>query len=471
MNKKKAAGFIGLLASILLLLTGCPWQSSLLYGLQITGDGTGGAIAVYEASGNIYAQKLSPDGIRTWGNKGVLLGENGSLFSIFQGIHVISDGSGGAFISWPETISRTPPASIYHLDKLDSAGQKAWRKDIASVDQLVGDGSGGAIFDDRPDGINLSLIRIDSNGDFPWGENGVLLPQAGNTHRITGDGSGGVLVAWEELQYPPDARPGETISTTRIFVQRINGSGKPAWGDGVLLYTTPENTYAETPQIIDDGSGGAIVSWHQVPNQIIEDNSPEAFMMDILVQKVDATGKALWRAGGLPLEINRAAAGAFPIEPLPVSDGAGGVIIIWRDFRNPSGNKANLYAQRIDSSGNIMWQSGGKEVSVDAINPSHMIKSDGAGGAIVSYFYTEPRKDLHVQKLDATGEAVWPKDGLPVGGSDYSGYVIAPDGQGGLMVGWGVGKAMFSSEKAYIQRISGDGKLLWGEAGIRLDTK
>jgi len=41
--------------------------------------------------------------------------------------------------------------------------------------------------------------------------------------------------------------------------------------------------------------------------------------MDILVQKVDADGNVLWQDGGLPLEINKAVEGAFPIEPRLVS--------------------------------------------------------------------------------------------------------------------------------------------------------
>ncbi|MFA5308224.1 MAG: hypothetical protein WC370_01910 [Dehalococcoidales bacterium] len=51
-------------------------------------------------------------------------------------------------------------------------------------------------------------------------------------------------------------------------------------------------------------------------------------MMDIFVQKLDAGGNILWQANGLPLEINKNAGNAFPIEPISVSDGSGGAIIV-----------------------------------------------------------------------------------------------------------------------------------------------
>jgi hypothetical protein len=39
-----------------------------LFGLKLTGDGAGGAITLYEdkLGGNIYAQKISPDGKAAW---------------------------------------------------------------------------------------------------------------------------------------------------------------------------------------------------------------------------------------------------------------------------------------------------------------------------------------------------------------------------------------------------------------------
>ncbi|MFA5308225.1 MAG: hypothetical protein WC370_01915 [Dehalococcoidales bacterium] len=82
--------------------------------------------------------------------------------------------------------------------------------------------------------------------------------------KVTDDGTGGAMVVWEEVQRPPEAKPGEAVSTGHIFTQKINSEGELEWGDGVLVYTTPENTYPDSPQIISDSSGGAIVVWQQI---------------------------------------------------------------------------------------------------------------------------------------------------------------------------------------------------------------
>jgi hypothetical protein len=40
------------------------------------------------------------------------------------------------------------------------------------------------------------------------------------------------------------------------------------------------------------------------------------------------------------------------------------------------------------------------------------------------------------------------------------------DGQGGIIAAWGLSKS-----GAYVQRLNADGRLLWGEKGIKLGKK
>jgi hypothetical protein len=449
--------FIITFISFLLLLTGCPRHIDSLYGVKVAGDGTGGAIAVYEEKlgGPVYAQKISPTGEVLWGEESVLGTNPDSKSYAFQNIQIVADNTGGAIIAWWVALVGSERTPVYQVFKMDSEGKRLWQRDAGPVNQLLSDGTGGVILECTNVNDNIVINRIDANGNYPWGEKGVVLSRSVNILQIASDGSGGAVLTW--------------FSTGRIYAQKINGEGELEWEDGVLLYTAPEDTFTESPQITGDGSGGAIVVWHQVPRGRIEDSSPEAYMMDILAQKVDAGGNVLWRENGLPLEINKAGGRANPIEPKPVSDGAGGVIIVWRDMRNAAGNTANLYAQRIGVNGNIMWQPGGINVSVDAINPNHMIVNDNSRAAFVSYFFSEPRKDLHVQKLAGDGKTLWAENGVQVNGGDYSGYSIAADGLGGLIIGWGVSGGVFSPDESCVQRVSSDGNLLWGEDGIRLN--
>jgi len=66
-----------------------------------------------------------------------------------------------------------------------------------------------------------------------------------------------------------------------------------------------------------------------------------------------------------------------------VPDGAGGAIIVWSDVRN--GNE-DIYAQRVDAAGVVQWAPNGVALCLAASSQSFpAIVSDGAGGAIVTW--------------------------------------------------------------------------------------
>ncbi len=80
MSIKKVIGIS--VAVIIVILVGLLVRSyqlhtDSLYGFKVTGDGAGGAIAVYEDTlgGNIYAQKISAEGKLMWGEGGLRLNQ------------------------------------------------------------------------------------------------------------------------------------------------------------------------------------------------------------------------------------------------------------------------------------------------------------------------------------------------------------------------------------------------------------
>lgn len=81
---------------------------------------------------------------------------------------------------------------------------------------------------------------------------------------------------------------------------------------------------------------------------------------------------AMWTDGGIPVCIY---AGSQS-NPAIISDGTGGAIITWKDSR--SGN--DIYAQRIDGSGAVLWASDGIPVRSHAEGQRDpVIVSDSAG--------------------------------------------------------------------------------------------
>ncbi len=100
MSLKKILIIVAVVISVVLialLVRSFQLHTDSLYGLKVTGDGSGGAIAIYEdrLGGSIYAQKIGSDGKTLWGEKGVHVGGSGSKSYNFFNLNIAGDGSGG----------------------------------------------------------------------------------------------------------------------------------------------------------------------------------------------------------------------------------------------------------------------------------------------------------------------------------------------------------------------------------------
>jgi hypothetical protein len=147
-----------------------------------------------------------------------------------------------------------------------------------------------------------------------------------------------------------------------------------------------------------------------------------------------------------------------------VSDGLGGAIIAWQDFRN--GFNHDLYAQRLMGSGSIApgWPVDGLPVCTadgDQFYPA--VLGDGQGGAIITWQDGRNGEEIYAQHVTAAGTIApgWPVDGLGVciGLGNQVSPVIASDGAGGGVIAWedrrnGLGDI-------YAQRVAPQGTIAW----------
>lgn len=223
--------------------------------------------------------------------------------------------------------------------------------------------------------------------------------------------------------------------------------------DGIPICVEPWS--ASTPHITSAGSGSAIIAWKDKRIQ----------WEQIYLQKLDAGGNTLWAMNGVP--IPSLSAHNFWM----TSDGAGGAIVAWWDWRE--GTNTNIYAQRISSDGEIVWAQDGVTVCGAEDNQYYpLVFSDGSGGAIVSW------RDLrggiegaYAQRVGPSGNLLWAADGVhvcsgPVLG--WRGHESTSDGAGGGFFVWAVSLAEFSD--IYAQRIDSLGNPVWASEGIPVCT-
>jgi len=186
---------------------------------------------------------------------------------------------------------------------------------------------------------------------------------------------------------------------------------------------------------------------------------------DIYAQRVDSTGNVLWQLNGVLV----CSAIYTQDDPVVVSDGAGGAFIVWDDSR---GTYVNIYAQSLDSLGNARWQVNGIAVcTADSGQAWPCIIRDGNKGAIISWIdWRTGANDIYAQELDSTGNPYWLLNGITVcsaAGSQSNDYYnrqnhIISDDQGGAITVWHDTRSGVDVD-VYAQRIRGDNNGVAGE--------
>ncbi len=184
---------------------------------------------------------------------------------------------------------------------------------------------------------------------------------------------------------------------------------------------------------------------------------------DIYAQKIDSSGNVLWAVDGIAVcsKVNHQK------NPKIVSDNVGGAIVVWEDSAS---FYFDVYAQRINSLGVIQWASNGVALCTapnNQVNPK--IDTDGASGAIVTWQDKRNNSDydIYAQAINATGGVKWTANGLVVCNSVnvQNNPRIEPDGSGGAYIAW-VDKRNGANVDIYAQRLNATGATQWATNGI-----
>jgi len=417
----------------------------------IAADGSGGAIIVWRdgrtvVNTDIYAQRIDASGNTLWTVNGnpVCTANNSQSLPL-----TITDGSGGAIAAWQDF--RSNNVTDIYAQRINSSGYVQWTANGVSVctgkvsltlSQIIPDGSGGAIIawsDRRNATTDIFAQRIDSNGAAQWTADGVTVCASTGSQVLpvlASDGSFGVIVAWQDNRGGPND----------IYAQRVNAAGAVQWtADGIVICNA---ALAQTvPQIVPDGSGGAVIAWTDHRNTLDD---------DIYAQRVDASGATQWTANGVGVVSSMAGRQS---DCRMVQGASGETIIAWLDLR--SGSTADIYAQKVGATGAGLWTTNGVSLSSAPNNQIGLqLISNGSGGAVASWQDERGVSgvwDMYAQRINANGAVAWTTDGVSV--SAATGNQTAPqlalDGVGGAIITWKDERA--GNADIYVQRVDAAG--------------
>lgn len=273
--------------------------------------------------------------------------------------------------------------------------------------------------------------------------------------------------------------------------------------NGIAVCDTSGSQHVATNGILSDGDGGAFVVWGDNRNG-----------WSIYAQHVDSSGQMLWGRQGKLI----CTAPGWQFAPRVAHDGEGGFVATWHDTRNDS---RDVYAQRVDKYGNIIWNEAGVQVvhydqfqgvedillasdstfiivwrddrffpdsssiniqkitkdglklwQDDGIRVSNnagspLLVSDMKGGAFVLWA-GENDDGILIQHVDKNGVCSWPFPGksASIGNADWNDtdLSVCSDSYGGSYIAWDFD----DTDNAYIQRIDSSGNRLWGDNGIQI---
>jgi len=380
----------------------------------MTTDQSGGTIIAWSDRHNgkseIFAQRIGSTGIALWTTNGIPICTQDSSFNPV----IVSDGSGGAIIAW-ESYRGSTTTDIF-AQRVNSSGAAQWTNNGVSVCVVV---------------FNQDTVAIVS------------------------DGLGGAILTWQ------DYRANTAGGLADIYAQRVNNSGAMLWtANGVSVCN--EATAQRGPKLINDGSGGAFITW----------SDHRSGYYDIYTQRVSSDGAPMYTTNG----VATCTMATDQIKPDICSDGAGGVIITWTDYRSTT--DYNIYAQRQGPALVIVWAVDGvvmnNNVAYDQYDPK--IVSDGMGGAIISW--TDNRTgvapgtaDIYAQRVSSSGAVLWTPTGVTIctAAGDQIKSQLVSDGNNGAYITWEDHRNAGNSD-IYAQRIASNAALNWAATGFAICT-
>lgn len=145
----------------------------------------------------------------------------------------------------------------------------------------------------------------------------------------------------------------------------------------------------------------------------------------------------------------------------------GGVIVTWNDFRNGPSAPFNIdiYAQRIDSLCNMLWTTDGVQVCDAPLSQNNQqITSDGNFGAVITW---DDRRagtsiyDIYAQRVDSAGNLVWDINDVAISiatGNQYKPYISPVSG--GYAIVFEDARNGFSDYNIYIQKVLQSGSVI-----------
>jgi hypothetical protein len=275
-------------------------------------------------------------------------------------------------------------------------------------------------------------------------------PGTQNYPSLAFDRKGGFFVAWT------DARNSATGND--IYIQRFDSLGNTYFADNGIPVCIADGNQ-QYPLAVGTTDSCVIVFWY-------DDRTNYTNSTDLYAQKLDSEGNPLWEINGVPVsQYNDPTPGALS-EISIVPDDNGGAYISWTRSYYGYGQ---LRAQRINTDGNIMWDSTGAILTDGAVDTRSPRMVKNPMGVSVVYRHTTGSYSIYYQIVDSTGNLKFPAPGkiVAVDGPQTGTSVTLGDIANGesVVIAWAAnGGGLFAQAMDML------GNKLWGDDHVTINN-
>ena len=328
-------------------------------------DSSGHAVVVYRDDQptpgvvEVSAQRVSPDGVFTWGPTGVVA-SNGVGSANQPKVTQIAGGD--YIVGWSQD-------NGWRAHRLDASGDKVWVGDglldfEASRPRTLNALQPGGDASD-PDGLFIaSYIRATGTG-FTAARHIYSQKFDSTANRIWNGGADAIIFDSSSIQlgnFPPfqaDGAGGAAYSWYETGAQR-NAYLRLADADGVLSAQIGVIDPAAAPGRIHVSASSAVGRDGQTYLAATQTNDGTQNQNNVVVQRIKDDGTRSWGDTGVSLFTNTSDSFAF-VQVLAACDGA--VVV---GIRSPGFGQGSVFAAKIDDEGTVEWitdaanSSGGK---------------------------------------------------------------------------------------------------------------
>jgi hypothetical protein len=363
--------------------------------------------------------------------------------------HIASDSAGGCYVTYNYDSFYPQKLAVERLDKY---GYKPWadRKQILGElpeqwqAEIIEDEEGGVIIsyeDNQVVGTDFTsrvrVQKVDSNGNFLWGQTGVRVTTEETNHGIGGlvsDGDGGCIIVWQNYD-------------ERILMNRIDRTGQRVWSEtGIFLINTGTNVsivrasdgnhYVQVNRNLYRISGNgeiirrdSVTLGNMIPvpagGLVLSGKTGSINDIKLVAQRKDSLGNNLWQEPYVEI-----ADSLYINTELRIQFNSGYYCYGWSGTKNGINRIAQFQALRFD--GSKLFSNGSIEISENTpIGSPYIIPSD-SGRTILIWNDATIASSTMSQMYDTLGNILWDDNGIVVSYPAIA-YENTTDGQGGFI--------------------------------------